>query len=347
MAACHVTSSDVITRPGSVNRVSHPEGRVAGRPILRLTDEGTFAFVEPLACPTEEIVTEERARRIETGPNLATFVVGVIATAIGGVLLVRGASDDDKANPITYGGAVLLAGGLPFAVGPWLGNGSELQPLEAGAPLRRPGPAEPCGQQPLANATAATLAVRGIEVYGAVDARGVFAVSPFAFVDRFSAGNEALQIEARIEMLSGARTTEATFAGRDVRRVADVQRPDFDARLEPLRMVPNLVAKPPRVTLDGAAVRISLAIDNAGPGPTYQLRGRVAAPGLPALDGRVLYFGYIAKNASLARELVIPLAPKTADRLRGTTIELAIELRDAHDTASHTPVRFRGELKAP
>jgi hypothetical protein len=350
LAACHVTSSDVITRPSGVKRVAHPEGRVAQRPTLTLTDAGGLAFVEPLACRTEEIVTEQRARQIEIGPNLATFVVGVIATAIGGVMLVSGLNDDDKSNPITFGGGALLAGGLPFAVGPWIGNGTALQPLEEGAPSKRPGPSENCGTQPLATATSATLAVRGIEVFGRIDPRGTFAVSLFAFVDAFDPGTAAISITARVEAMPGPHTLDATLDGRAFAGPAAVflQTAQIDTKLEPIRLVPNLVPGTLRVSLTqtsaGPAARIVLAIKNDGPGPTFRLRGVVTAPGTPALDGRVVYFGHLAKGAALSRELVIPLAPATADALKNAPIELALELRDAHGTAPQTPVRFRGVM---
>ena len=74
----------------------------------------------------------------------------------------------------------------------------------------------------------------------------------------------------------------------------------------------------------------------------YGLRGHVTAPNTPSLDGRVLYFGHVAKGAAVTRELLVPLA--SGDALRNANIDLAIELRDAHGTAPTTPVRFRGTI---
>lgn len=334
-----------------MKRISHPETRVAGPPKLVLSSAGAFQLVEPLACPSDEIVTQQRALEITRGPNIATFVVGVIATAVGGVMLVRGTTAEDASNPFTYGGAALLAGGLPFAFGPWIGNHRELSALDAGAPVTRPGPSEPCGEQPHATVPATTLRVRGIsrsrgavtiEVFGSVGRDGTISVSPFTFVDAFNPESSAWNITANI----GARTIEATFEGRAFAgREASV---GVDPRIEPLRLVPNLVPGPLRISLtqtaSGPAARIVLAIKNEGPGPTYRLRGRVEAPGLPALDGRIIYFGLIEKASTVTGELLVPLAPAAAEALRNATIDLALELHDAHATAPQTPVRFRGAL---
>ena len=61
-------------------------------------------------------------------------------------------------------------------------------------------------------------------------------------------------------------------------------------------------------------------------------------------EGRVLYVGRLAKGTSITRELLIPLSPQAAMALRGATIDLSIELRDAHATAPATPIRFQGAV---
>jgi len=351
LTACHVTSRSEIVRPGTTKQIQHPEGAIARRPTLVLTDAGTLRFVEPLECPTEEIVTEQRAIETVRGPNLATFVVGVIATAVGGIMLVRGTNDDGgAANPFTVAGAASLAAGLPFAIGPWIGNGTELREEGAGAEVRRPGPAAPCGERALA-AKSATLAVRGLEVFGRVDANGVFSISPYALADAYEAATMAAwDLTARVETIGGARTIDVVIEGPALaaHAAAFLARADFDAKIETMRLVPGIVPGMLRVSLtqtpDGPAARIVLAVKNDGPGPAYGLRGHIAAPGIPALDGRVLYFGHVAKTATLSRELLIPLDPTAANALRNATIDLALELRDAHGTAPTTPVRFRGAI---
>jgi hypothetical protein len=346
-----VSTQNEITRPGTIERVKHAAGAAGRKPTLVLADNGRFRFVEPLECPTEEIVVEQRAIETVTGPNLATFVVGMIATAVGGIMLVRGLTDDDRANLYTLAGAPLVAVGLPFAVGPWIGNGTELRAIGESAPTRRPGPAEPCGERPL-EAKHATLSVRGIEVFGAIDREGNFAVSPFAIADAFEAttATAAWDIAAKVEAVGGARTVNVLIDARAIAAHAPafLAKADFDAKIEAMRLVPGVAAGTLRVSLtstpDGSAARIVLAVKNDGPGPAYALRGHVTSPGTPAIDGRVLYFGHVAKGASLSRELLVPISAAAADKLRNTTIDLAIELRDAHGTAPATPVRFKGTV---
>jgi len=88
-----------------------------------LTETGRLRFVEPLECPTEEVVHQHATIELATRPNLATFTVGVIAAAAGGVMLTSGLfSREPAGSPYTYlglGGAVV---GLPLAIGPWLGE---------------------------------------------------------------------------------------------------------------------------------------------------------------------------------------------------------------------------------
>ncbi|MDQ3368451.1 MAG: hypothetical protein M3680_23745, partial [Myxococcota bacterium] len=121
-----------------------------------------------------------------------------------------------------------------------------------------------------------------------------------------------------------------------------------DATIEPMRLVPGIVAGTLRASLtttsDGPAVRLVLPLRNDGPGPAWAIRGHVTAAGLPAIDGRILYVGPLAKAATVTRELLIPVTAMAAANLRNATIELAIELRDAHGTAPTTPIRFRGAL---
>ena len=365
LAACHVTTHTVITRPIDTKRITHPEGAVARKPTLVLTDAGQLRFVEPLECPTEEEVVEQSSIEETRAPNLATFVVGVIATAAGGIMLVRGLTADENSNLFTFAGAPALGIGLPLAIGPWIGNGTRLLDAEQNEdlvedklstsatrkpkPVRRPGPSVPCGERGV-TARTATLTTRGLEIYGTVDASGVFAVSPFALVDAFDPASAAWDINARLDILTGARTVNVVIEGRAFgeHTATFLAHADFDTKIEPMRLVPGIVPGTLRGSLTqtatGPAARIVLAVKNEGPGPAWALRGHIAAQGTPALDGRVMYFGAVAKGATLTRELLIPLSPAAADALRNATIDLALELRDAHGTAPTTPVRFRGPL---
>lgn len=351
IAGCHVVTRTEAVRPHAATPQRLPPRPLP--PTLIVDDGGHLRFVEPLACPTMVVTTAERAVEITTSPNLATFVVGVIATAVGGVLAVRGVTDrDGAANPFTYAGAALVVGGAPLAVGPWLGTGTELRALPAGPSTRRLGAWEPCGDRPLA-ARMATLWVRGIEVHGAVDDAGVFAVSPFQLVDAFAASaTPAWKVTGRVVDARGSHAVEAIIdrGALASRAAAFLAVADFDARVEPMRVVPAIVPGVLRASLtatpSGPAVRIVLPLRNDGPGPAWALRGHVIAPGTPALDGRIVYVGHLASGAQVTRELLIPIAPAVADELRNVPLEISVELRDAHGTAPTTPVRFRGAMLA-
>jgi hypothetical protein len=346
-AGCHVVTTEPIIRPGTVERVPDLATATARPPTLELTATGQLRFLEPLECSTEELVTHLRGTEHRTGPNLATFVVGIVATAIGGVLTVRGASDPSPGDsPYLYGGLGLAAGGLPLAIGPWLGHRTELVP-DTPTTSRRAGPRERCGERPVGEA-AATLAVRGLEVHGRIDRDGVFSVSPYELVDAFDPGaSGAWEIRATlgddrvvVTMLDGGALATAA--------PAFLARSGLDVRIEPMRLVAGVVAGPLRASLtstsDGPAVRIAVRLDNQGPGPAWALRGRVIAPAAPALDGRVVYAGALTRGEGREVSHLIAIDDVTAARLRDVTVELSLELRDAHGTAPTTPLRFRGPL---
>ena len=160
----------------------------------------------------------------------------------------------------------------------------------------------------------------------------------------------ALDLSAELDAAGGARTVQAILGGGALASGAKafLARADFDAKIEPLRLVPGVAAGMLRVSLtataDGPAVRVVLPLRNDGPGPAWALRGHLTAPGLPAIDGRVLYVGHLPRHAEVSRELLIPVSDAAAAALRNATIDVAIELRDAHGTAPATPVRFHGAV---
>lgn len=351
-SACHVTALNEVTRPARVEQITHREQGVPGAPTLVVDARARLRFVEPLSCPTETRTTLLRGRERTTRPNLATFVVGIIATSAGAIALVNGiASGDATGSAYTYGGGALLAVGLPLAVGPWVGHRTSIAELPSPAPVARPGAPVACGDRPLA-ASSATLRLRGLEVHGSIAADGSFAVSPFAIVDAFARQPApALAIAATIASPSGPRTVDTIIDG--ARLVAAA--PHFlanavDATIEPMRLVPGLEPGMLRLHLSsdpsGPGVRLVLPLRNAGPGPAFAVRAQLIASGHPAIDGRILYVGRIAAGAELTGELWIPLAPQTAEALRNATLDVAVELRDAHGTAPTTPIRFRGPLLA-
>jgi len=348
-SACHVTVQTETTRPGKLERIQRSEGAIAHRPTLVLTDAGLLRFVEPLECPTEEIVETVAGTEIATQPNLATFVVGIIATSVGGVLAVRGLTAADRSNPATFGGIGGLGVGLPLAIGPWIGTHTVLRPGPATAPVRRPGPSEPCGARALV-ATSATLTVRGVEVHGAIDRDGVFAISPYQLVDAYDTKQvPAWDVSAVVDAEGGPRTVTAVLESRILTRHAPafLASAPFESKIEPMRLVPGVVAGTLRVSLtstrDGPALRVVLPIKNDGPGDAWAVRGQLASP-TKAVDGRVIYIGHLAKGAAISRELLIPLTATAAGSIQGASIDVSIELRDAHGTAPQTPVRFRGSV---
>jgi hypothetical protein len=355
-SACHVVSENEIARPIASERIQHPEGAIARRPALVMTDAGRLRFIEPLECPTEDIVRQRTTLEVVTRPNLATFTVGVIAATVGGVMLTSGLfSDHPGTSPYTYIGLAGIGIGGPLAIGPWIGDRTELRPGtgEASEPVRRPGPSQPCGDRPLA-ARAATLDTAGLQIHGAVDRDGVFSISPYQWIDAFNAATALpAAVTATVEGDAGARTVtgmlEAAALGKAA--AAFLAGADFDPRVEPLRLVPGVVAGPLRAGLvnteRGPALRVVLPLRNDGPGDAWGLRGQIAAPATPAIDGRMIYIGHLAKGSASSREVVIPLGRTAAAALRNATIELSVELRDAHGTAPQTPVRFRGPLGDP
>lgn len=348
-AACHVMVQGETTRPTTTERIVHTEGAIAHRAKLVWTDAGRLRFVEPLECPTEEIVHQRRAIEIETRPDLATFTVGVIAAAVGGILLTSGLfSHDPAASPSTYLGAASAGVGLPFAIGPWLGDHVEIS--DGGeATVRRPGPSRPCGERPVA-ARSATLDAGGLEVHGAIDAGGVFSVSPYQWIDAYGAASvPPSELTARIDESGGPRTLSTVLDTAALAGHASgfLSHADFDPAIEPLKLVPGIVAGTLRASLlggDAPAVRVVLPLRNDGPGDAWAVRGQITAPAAPAIDGRMIYVGKLPRGASVSRELVIPVAAQAAAALRGEVIDLSVELRDAHGTAPPTPVRFHAIL---
>ncbi|HEX4419239.1 MAG TPA: hypothetical protein VH165_15110 [Kofleriaceae bacterium] len=358
-AGCHVMAEDRLTRPGQLERIAHPEAAVAQRPALILDDAGQLRFIEPLACPTEELLHAHTTIERATRPNLATFTVGAIATALGGVMLTSGLfAQRPGASPYTYAGILGVGAGLPLAIGPWIGDRTELAEPPAGTGdtvVRRPGPDQPCGARPLAAHTA-TLTTGGLEIHGALDADGGFEISPYQWIDAYEAASQAggaAEITATLAGDAGPRTLTTVLDARALAAHAAgfLAHAAFDARIEPMTLVPGIVAGALRASLiataRGPAVRVVLPLSNAGPGDASGLRGQIAAPGTPAIDGRMIYVGKLARGASVSPELVIPLAPPAAAALRNATIDLSVELRDAHGTAPATPVRFHGALGAP
>ncbi|HEY0192247.1 MAG TPA: hypothetical protein VGC42_14095 [Kofleriaceae bacterium] len=351
-AGCHVVTQNTYLRGGASERVPDLATAKAGPPAIELGEAGELRFLEPLSCATDERQPQRAELERVIGPNLATFTVGLIAAALGGVMLTAGAiAHDPGASPYTYAGAAGLALGLPLAIGPWLGNRTEVAPVLGitDSTTRRPGPPAPCGSRPVA-ARAATLTTSGLEIRGQIDRDGRFEISPYQWIDAYAAGDApAAELRAALD---GAPprilTTVLARPALAARAAGFLARAGIDARVAPLRLVPNITATALRArfvaTEHGPAVHLALALRNAGPGDAAGLRGQVVAPGAPAIDGRILYVGALGRAATTTAELTIPISSGAASALAGHDVDLSVELRDAYGTAPATPIRFHGVL---
>jgi hypothetical protein len=337
LAACHVTSEVETIRPGSVHREVTGDP-TPGAPSLSITDDGKLRFVEGLNCASDDIVEQQSVITTSVRPNLATFVTGVIATAAGGITTARGAVGGDGIT--TAIGAIILAVGAPFAIGPFLGNSSVDREGAPRAPLRHPGASQPCGQRALAGASA-TLDIKGMHIFGRVD-DGTFAIPVYQWIDAFAPPQSAWNVDVALDNRTYSAVLDADAVARGAKGFID--HADFDATIEPMRVVPNLTGSTAIVLADGPAARITLSIRNDGPGDSYALRGTIEAR-VPALDGRIIYVGRVSKNSTVTKDLLVPLSTHDAAELAGSTIDLAVQLHDAHGTAPDLPIRFRGTVR--
>jgi hypothetical protein len=348
-SGCHVTTSTPDTRRGErrIERAPDLDPRKLP-PSLDLDPDGRFRFVEPYVC-TMHTVTELATFDVErTRPNLATLAVGVIVTAVGAVAAVSGVSADDPfGSPATYAGVAGLGVGLPFVIGPLIGNGVAHVPRDV-SELRTAASEEACGTRPLA-ATRATITWSGLRVTGAIDADGYFEVSPFAFIDAFDVGRiPALVLAIEVTRDDGPMPMEVVLeaAALAEARAGYFARTRIDAAVEQLRKVPRFesgMLRVSRVKRDGArGLRVAMTLSNVGPGDAYGVRLAVTAPH-PELDGRLIYIGRLASKSLVEVDTVIPVS-EDADRALGGELDLAVMIRDAHGTAPSSPVRFRGTV---
>lgn len=350
VAGCHVRDRVTVTRPGARHPEIHADQPRVLPPTVVVTADGYLRFVEPLRCPADVMVTIETSDQVTTSPNLATVVVGVVVTALGGIALASGLADDAPGSSgWTYAGAAGVIGGLTLAIGPWRGNGVTEVPREPST-LRQGASEEPCGERGLA-ATSATVRFGRQRVIGAVDADGRFAVSPFAMVDVFAIGSvPALDVTAEVVDAGGTtRTIEAVVEAQDLASAAGewIAASAIDARKEALRKIPRLEPGAARVTrqvIDGVPhLKIALLLDNAGPGDAWQVRAVVSSE-VAELDGRVAYLGHVAAGDSRELALAIPLSADASADLAGAELDLEIHVRAADGTGPETPVRFRGRV---
>lgn len=343
-AGCHTTTRVTTARPGPSRHVVHDDQRRALAPTIALTDDGRLRFVAPVVCAADVLVELESYDTVRTEPNLATVIVGIVLAAAGGVTAV--ATD----GPARWGGGAGGAVGAGLAVAPWFGNGVADTPGETRT-VRKGAAEVACGEEAVVARTASVRSGR-FQAFGAVAADGTCEVSPFAFVDAFAVG-DVPAVDLTVDLIDdrGVRSIAQILDAAALRATRDgfLAAAGVDARAPALRKVPRLDLGAPRVSrasIDGRPhVRVELPLDNAGPGDAWQVRAIVAAEHAE-LDGRVAYVGHLPARTSRTVELLIPVSAAADAALADDDVELTVTLRDAHDTAPATPVRFRGRLLA-
>ncbi len=354
LAACHVTTRYQETRRGETRHEVAPGATPRLLPpSMEVSEDGRFRFVEPFVCAMQS-VTEMAAFDVERRrPNVATLVVGVIAASLGAVATAAAlAAEDGSGSPLAYLGPAGLVVGIPFVIGPLVGNSTARVPGEVQEVRAASGEA-PCGTRPLTGRRA-TVGWSGLRVVGTIDADGYFEVSPFAFIDAFDVGRiPALVLAIEIERDDGKLPLEVVLDAAALAGARDgfFRRIGVDATVEPVRKVPRLEAGPLRVSRvrrdAERGVRIVVPLANRGPGDAYGVRLSVNASS-PELDGRFIYYGRLPAKTAVEIDTVIPISEDADHTLAAADFELSVILRDAHGTAPDAPVRFRGTvLQAP
>lgn len=349
LAACHNATRIEDTRPGAVSFVVDQSTAHGGQPRIAITEQSRWRFEIPLLCDGQEFVEQNNSAKVRYRPNVATFVVGVVVGTLGAIATASSWTSDGRSNnPLSYAGPIGIATGGVLMIGPWIGNGEVEIPgsTEKRPRFKRQGE---CGSRPIAARTA-LLEFRGVRVFGTVSDDGEFSVSPYQFVDAFDAGKiPAFDITATLATATGIQqvTTVIDASVLASRKQAFLRTADFDAHIEPFRLVPNFdrpLLRTSLTTVSGApALRVVVAATNTGPGDAWALRAHIVA-NVPDVDGRLIYLGHVAKGATVQRELLIPLDQAGAERLRGGELSLSLDFADAYGTAPSVPTRFVGAV---
>lgn len=348
---CHTLRTSEETTRGETRRVARDEPPRALPPRVELGDDGRLRLIEPLVCGHDSVTDVDVIRVSRRTPNMATLVVGVIATAAGAVALVSGASGDDPGgSPLTYLGPAAIVGGAPLAVGPLLGNTTSRRLLDT-RQVRAPSDDERCGERPVA-ATRATLGWSGLRAVGAVDGDGRLAISPFAFVDAFAVSDAPpLALTVDVERSGDARLAlEAVIEPRDLIRAQPgfLAAAGIDATVLPIRKVPRFelgVLTVVRTGPPGArALEATVQLRNVGPGDGFAVRLVLSSPH-PELDGRVLYVGRLPSRVDRDVTLAVPISDEADRALARADLTVSARLKDAYDAAPDTPSRFSGRVR--
>jgi hypothetical protein len=346
---CHTQHRVTQTTRGNTSIVVDQTTASGTGARLAISDQGRWRFEVPLQCSAQEFVELTNNEKIHTRPNVATFVVGIVVATLGGVVAARGfLNDNSGSDPLSYAGPMAVATGTAFMIGPWFGNGIEdvSGKTEKSAIGRK---MVPCGARPLSGKDA-VISFRATRLYGTVNDNGEFSQSPFQNADVFDLpAMKPWNVQAKLTTQEGAIEVSTVVDGSMLAQHKDrfVGSAGFDAKLEPLRLVPQFASPVMRVSLtkvgsDGA-LRISLKVQNENDGESWQLRARIESS-VPDVDGRMLYLGYLGPRQTLQKELLIPLAPDAVARLQGAELTVSAQLLDAHGTTPASPVRFSGAV---
>lgn len=348
-AGCHSSIHYTDTRTGETRR-EQLEGAPRALPAaVTVTDAGRLRFIEPLVC-RYQTVTDLASFDVErVRPNAAILIVGVVATALGVVATATGLSSDDVAgSPLTYAGIAGIGAGLPLVIGPLVGNGTARNPTGV-TELVRPAAEERCGERPI-SAQHATLLWDGLRAEGTVDGDGLFSLSAFDFVDAFDVGRlPALVFAIDLDRPDGRLRLDAVI---DAGALAGGRDGFFKSRgldgtvipIAEMKKVPQLEVGLLAVSLSpGPSLRVSLPLDNIGPGDAYGVRLMLASSN-PEIDGRIVYLGRVPAHGHAVFDAVIPLSIDGERAVQSGAATFSALLRDAHGVSPTTPVRFRGQV---
>ena len=330
---CHTTSTNTRRVSDKPKLVPRPGTEQAQQPTVVLAGD-SLRFITPLRCTADVTRTRTLYRVTRTGPNIGTVVVGVIAASAGFISGFVGLSSEQPSEALsTYAGAAGVVIGLPLTILPFIGNAESSKLIGSDTVADGTGVA-PCGERGLGVGPVTVNAI-GATIYGTVDASGTFSVPVFDFLDAFA-----------LHEIRGAEFTVHTDRQRfstvmHATKLAEGRTPFFARRnvedtVQPMHKVPRLRIGSIHVQRHESAFRLSVHVQNDGPGIAYRVRARVAS-GDPRLDGRVLYFGHVTARSNAAVSLDIPVR----DARSPLTDGVRVRLLDEHNTAPTTPTVWR------
>ncbi len=346
MAGCHsMVRIDETTRGATSLRPRKGPNRL-GALTVGVANDGSFRAEQPTWCPHDIMVKRRHYIIDRKRPNVATFIVGLIAVSLGGVAAAVGASDDrPSSSPFTWAGVAAIGVGLPLAIGPFIGNTSTRR--GTGEDTARQGSKwVRCGTTPAA-ASHAVLQWGDTRIPSPVSSEGRFSVSAFDLVDAFQLSRTpALSLSATMTTASGPRKASVFIGTKALTRARAgfFRRMKIDGDVQPLRKVPRLETRSLLITRSTVAgepsIIVELAVENTGPGAAWGVRGAIAAA-LPEVDARVIYLGRVPAHSTGRGRVVIPMTDARANLLDA---RIAVVLHDAHKTTNATPYRFRGPV---